>query len=245
MSLEAVFFIMIGAACGGFVNGLAGFGTSLFALGWWLQVMDPIDAVAVSLVISVLAGIQGVWIVRHAIEVRDLCRYLFPAFLGIPIGLSLLAHLSPEPLKLLIATFLLAYGAYFAWQRRLPALTRSTPALDMIIGFLGGLLGALAGLSGALPTVWLSLRPWPKTKTRAILQPYNTIVLGLAALLLALKGAYDSNVLIAMAVATPVALASAQVGINVFRRINDATFRRLLISLMLASGAVLLARGIF
>ncbi len=244
MSLEAVLFIMIGAACGGFVNGLAGFGTSLFALGWWLQVMDPIDAVAVSLVISVLAGIQGVWIVRHAIEPRRLGLYLLPAFLGIPIGLSLLAHLSPDPLKLLIAAFLLAYGAYFAWQRRLPALTKSTPALDMIIGFLGGLLGALAGLSGALPTVWLSLRPWPKAKTRAILQPYNTIVLGLAALLLALKGAYNGSVLIALAMAIPVALASSQLGILVFKRINDADFRRLLIFLMLASGIVLLARAL-
>ena len=243
MSLETVLFIAIGAAFGGFVNGLAGFGTSLFALGWWLQVMEPIDAVAVSLVISVLTGIQGAWIVRHAIQVKDLCRYLFPAFVGIPIGLSLLAHLSPEPLKLIIAFFLLAYGAYFAWQRRLPALTRNTPLLDVFIGFLGGLLGALAGLSGVLPTVWLSLRPWPKAKTRAILQPYNIVVLGLAALLLAFNGVYDNRVLFVLALVTPLALISSQAGIMLFRRINDAQFRRLLIFLMLASGSVILGRS--
>ena len=59
MTAEAVIFITTGAVFAGFVNGLAGFGTSLFALGWWLQVMDPIDAVAVSLAISVLTGIQA------------------------------------------------------------------------------------------------------------------------------------------------------------------------------------------
>ncbi len=243
MSPEAAIFIAIGAAFAGFVNGLAGFGTSLFALGWWLQVLDPIDAVAVSLVISVLTGIQGVWIVRHAIDFFILARFLLPALIGIPLGLSLLAHLSPEPLKLLIAFFLLAYGAYFAFQRNLPSLTRPTPTIDGLIGFAGGVLGALAGLSGALPTVWLSLRPWAKAKTRGILQPYNTVVLALAALLLAIKGAYDSTVLLALALAIPVSLASAQFGIALFQRITDATFRRLLILLMLASGIVLLARS--
>jgi uncharacterized membrane protein YfcA len=243
MTLEAALIITTGAAFAGFVNGLAGFGVSLFALGWWLQVLTPIEAVAVSLMISVLTGIQGVWIVRHAIQFRDLLRYLIPALYGIPVGLGLLAHLSPEPLKLLIAFFLLGYGAFFSFQRNLPSLTRPTPIIDVAIGFAGGVLGALAGLSGALPTVWLSLRPWPKAKTRAILQPYNTVVLALSALLLALKGAYDSNVLLALAIAIPVALTSAQAGIFVFRRINDAVFRRLLIFLMLASGVVLLGRG--
>ncbi len=33
MSLEAIVFIIIGAIFGGFINGLAGFGTALFALG--------------------------------------------------------------------------------------------------------------------------------------------------------------------------------------------------------------------
>ena len=244
MGLDSVIFIVTGAAFAGFVNGLAGFGTSLFALGWWLQVMDPVDAVAVSLAISVLTGIQGVWIVRHAIEPRRLALYLLPAFIGIPIGLGLLDRIQPEPLKLLIAFFLLAYGAFFAWQRRLPAFTRHTPILDAIVGFAGGLLGALAGLSGALPTVWLSLRPWPKAKTRAVLQPFNTVVLGLSAVLLVIRGTYDASVLLALAIATPVALATAQLGIAVFRRINDADFRRLLILLMSVSGVVLLARSL-
>ncbi|MEL6961558.1 MAG: sulfite exporter TauE/SafE family protein [Pseudomonadota bacterium] len=243
MSLEAMIFIALGAVFAGFINGLAGFGVSLFALGWWLQVLEPIDAVAVSLAISVVTGIQGVWVVRSAIEIPALARFLIPALIGIPVGLSLLAHLSADILKLLIAFFLLAYGAYFAGQRRLPSLTRPTPMIDSLIGFIGGLLGALAGLSGALPTVWLSLRPWPKAKTRGLLQPYNTIVLGISAILLSVNGVYDTGVLLALVIAVPVALASAQVGIRVFRLINDSQFRRLLILLMLVSGVVLLARS--
>ncbi|MGI9510313.1 MAG: sulfite exporter TauE/SafE family protein [Geminicoccaceae bacterium] len=244
MSSESIVFIVTGAAFGGFVNGLAGFGTSLFALGWWLQVMPPAAAVAVSLAMSLINGVQGVWLVRHAMDKRRLSRFLLPALVGIPIGVLFLDHMNADLLKLIVAIFLLAYGLFFAFRRNLPDLRHPTPILDRIIGFLGGFFGAAAGLSGALPTVWLSLRPWPKTERRALLQPFNMVVLGLAALLLALKGTYDSTVLLAIAIATPAALASAQVGIYVFKRMNDADFRRLLIFLMLASGLVLLVRSV-
>ena len=38
---------------GGFINGLAGFGTGLFALGWLLQVMPPQQAVAIVVLVTV------------------------------------------------------------------------------------------------------------------------------------------------------------------------------------------------
>ncbi|MGI9420792.1 MAG: sulfite exporter TauE/SafE family protein [Geminicoccaceae bacterium] len=243
MSVEVVLFILVGAVFGGFVNGLAGFGTSLFALGWWLQVMPPADAVALSLAMSLLSGVQGVILVRRAIEPGRLARFLLPALAGIPIGLALLDRIDAAVLKLVVAVFLLAYGAFFAFRRKLPELTRPTPFMDGIVGFLGGFFGAVAGLSGALPTVWLSLRTWPKATRRAVLQPFNMVVLGLAALLLAWNGVYDRDVLIATAIAAPATLLGAQLGIFLFKRINDADFRRLLIFLMLASGLAILLQG--
>ena len=240
MTFETVVFIVIGAVFGGFVNGLAGFGMSLFALGWWLQVMPPPAAVALSLAMSLISGVQGVFLVRRSIEMRRLARFLVPALAGIPVGLLLLDRIDAGFLKLVVAAFLLAYGAFFAFRRNLPNLTRPTPALDAIVGFLGGFFGAIAGLSGALPTVWLSLRDWSKATRRAVLQPFNMVVLGLSALLLAWNGVYDGEVLVATAIAAPAALLSAQLGILVFKRINDADFRRLLIFLMLASGFVIL-----
>ena len=52
---------------GGFVNGLAGFGTGLFALGWLLQVMPPQEAVAIVVACSVLVSLPGVCKVRRHI----------------------------------------------------------------------------------------------------------------------------------------------------------------------------------
>ena len=42
MSSEEILFVVLGAAAGGFINGLAAFGTALFALGFFLTVMSPV-----------------------------------------------------------------------------------------------------------------------------------------------------------------------------------------------------------
>ena len=41
MSLFAFALLLLGALAGGFVSGLAGFGTALMALGIWLYVLPP------------------------------------------------------------------------------------------------------------------------------------------------------------------------------------------------------------
>ncbi len=244
MSFQEIALLVAGAAAGGFINGLAGFGTALFALGFFLQVMTPVQAVAVVVVLSVISGIQGVWIVRGALMAnrRRLLRFLLPAMAGIPLGLSVLSYLEPRSLKILIGFFLVLYGGYFTFRKTLPRIVGDRPATDIAVGFSGGVLGGAASLSGALPTMWCSMRDWPKSETRAVLQPFNVAVLGVTAVLFALKGAYTRESLIYIAVAVPMTLLSAQVGIAVFRHVRDDQFRRLLIGLTLLSGTLLLTR---
>lgn len=237
-------FLIVGALAGGFVNGLAGFGTSLFALGWWLQIMTPVQAVALALAMSVFSGLPGAWVVRKSINLPRLARFLIPALIGIPLGLFLLEWIDPGTLKIIIAIFLLVYAVFFLTRSELPKFSRSTPVIDAAIGFAGGALGSMAGLSGALPTMWLTLRDWTKAQTRAVLQPYNVIVLGISAALLAWQGAYDRTVLIAMAIALPATMLAATFGIWAFKQLTDHQFRLLLIGLMLVSGLALLLREI-
>ena len=244
MTLEFVLLLLAGAFAGGFVNGLAGFGTSLFALGWWLQVMEPLEAVALALVISVISGVPGIMVVRKSIEWPRLARFLIPALIGIPIGLRLLHEIDAELLKLVVAGFLILYGGYFAFRRELPRMTHDLPAVDASVGFAGGILGAVAGLSGALPTMWCSLRPWPKGQQRALLQPFNVIVLGLSAVWLLVEGVYGRALGLSILVAIPATLIATQLGIRAFEHLSDNQFRRLLIVLMLVSGVALVLRDL-
>jgi len=242
MSAYAIAFILLGAFAGGFVNGLAGTGTALFALGFLLVALDPISAVAVVTLMSVATGMMGLWEVRAALQVNvaRLMRFIVPGLLGVPVGILALSHINADLLKLVIAALLVLYGGFFSFRANLPRFERRTPVLDSGVGLTGGVLGGMAGLSGALVTIWCSMRPWPKAETRAVLQPYNIAVLSLTAGMLWHRGAYDSPTLTAFLIALPVSFLSARIGLLVFRRVSDNLFRRILVGLSLLLGLGLL-----
>lgn len=246
MTPEFVTLLLVGAAAGGFINGLAGFGTALFALGFWLQILPAVEAVALILMMSVATGLQGLWVVRQEMFNKPgrIARFLIPALFGVPIGVHILSFINTEFLKLIVAGFMISYGGFFAFRSALPTLDAPPKLLDSLIGFAGGVLGGIAGLSGALPTFWCSLRPWPKRETRAVLQPFNVSILFLAVLFLAARGVYTGQLLIWFLLALPVGLTSAYAGLFIFKRLETDRFRRLLIILMLVSGCILLAQTV-
>jgi uncharacterized membrane protein YfcA len=194
----------------------------------------------------VLAGLQGLWVVRSEIMANPirLLLFLVPGLAGIPLGLILLELIDAGTLRIGIAILLIIYGGYFSLRAALPAFERRTPWLDAAIGFVGGVLGGAASVSGALPAMWLSIRPWPKAETRAVLQPYNVVILSTTFVLLALKGTFDNQALSALVVTIPAGIVAAQVGIFVFKRLTNDGFRRLLIVLTFLMGMGILVSEI-
>ena len=101
----AMICLLAAGLSGGFINGLAGFGTGLFALGWLLQVMPPQQAVAIVVLVSVLISMPGVWKVRKHIRARRQARFLVPALIGMPLGFGLLQSLDMRMLSLLVESY--------------------------------------------------------------------------------------------------------------------------------------------
>jgi uncharacterized membrane protein YfcA len=239
-------WLAAGSAAGGFVNGLAGFGTALFALGFWLQILPPTEAVSLIVIMSIVSGMQGVALVRKNIRENPvrLSRFVVPGVIGIPIGVKFLAVANPLTIKLTIATFLIAYGGFILVRRDLPRLPRPKPMMDCLVGFVGGILGGAASLSGVLPTIWCTLQPWTKSEQRAVMQPFNVLILSIAAAVYAISGYYSSRSLTLILVALPITLISAQVGIWAFKRLSDDQFRGLIVSLMFLSGLIIVAKEV-
>jgi len=247
MPSEFIFYVSLGALAGGFINGFAGTGTAIFALGFLLLVLEPLSAVGLVALIAVISGVQGLFEVWSEIR-RSLPRirhFLIPGIIGVPIGVELLSFVDASLLRLLVACMLIVFGGYFGFRSKLPKIERVSAFADSTVGFVGGVLGGLASLSGVLPTLWLSMRPWSKAQTRAILQSYNFVLLSMTVILLAWHGAFNKTTLSAMLIALPVGLIAAQLGIVVFRRVSDDQFRRLLILLCLLCGVGLLLRQLF
>ena len=242
MSVDVIMLIIAGALAGGFANGLAGFGTGLFALGWWLAAMPPLDAVITVVIMSLVGGLQGLYAVRNAINIKDQARFLLPASVGIMLGYLYLDAINVTMLKLLVASLLILFGGFFTFRKTLPKLTKRYLGADIFVGFIGGLFGMMAGMSGAILTMGCSLYDWSKAQRRALVQPFNMVVLGTVLALMLWRGILDSHIWLVVAVAFPFSVIGTQTGIFVFRRLNDQQFQRLLIWLILASGLVLAGR---
>jgi uncharacterized membrane protein YfcA len=62
-----------------------------------------------------------------------------------------------------IGIFMGAFSLYNLFKPEIPPLKGERPLADGSIGLLSGIIGGATGLATILPTIWLTLRGWPRT----------------------------------------------------------------------------------
>jgi hypothetical protein len=236
--------LALGALCGGFVTGLAGFGTGLTALGLWLHVVSPAVAAALVVVCSVVGHIQSLYSVRRAVAWSRAWPFLVGGMLGVPLGVVALRAVEPQTLKVFLGVLLVGYTGLTLTLRRFPTISAGGKVADGVVGFGGGALGGVAGLSGPLPTIWCGLRGWSADTQRGVYQPFNLAILGLVLCAYAVQGVLTRQVWGFALVCLPATILGAFLGIRLYGRVNDRQFRRLVLWLLLLSGVVLMASNL-
>ena len=97
--MYTIAIIILGALCGGFVTGLAGFSTGWTALGFWLYVVDPVVAAALVVMCSVVGQVQSLSTVRRAVTWQRVWPFLLGGLVGVPLGVAALRAVDPKPSK--------------------------------------------------------------------------------------------------------------------------------------------------
>lgn len=236
--------VLAGALLAGFVNGLAGFGTGLVALGLWLHVIDPLLAAPLVVICSVIAQLQSLVAIRPRFSLVRLWPFLLGGVLGVPVGVMALDHVETESFRAAVGLFLVGYCGFTLLSRRLPVIDFGGQAADGAVGFAGGILGGAAGLSGALPTVWCGLKGWGKADQRAIYQPFNLTILTWALISYAWSGVLTEEAGRLALICLPGTVLGVWVGVKAYGRVDDRQFRRIVLWLLLASGGVLVATNL-
>jgi uncharacterized protein len=231
--------IGIGAFAGGFVSGLAGFGTGLTALGFWLHVISPQLAATLVVVCSVVSQAQTLPTIWHAIEPARLWPFIASGLVGVPIGTQLLASLEPAAFKVAIGVFLILFSTFMILGKVRLRLAWGGRIADGAIGFAGGFLGGLAGLSGPLPTMWSVVRGWGKDERRAVFQVFNLTILAAALVAHAAWGLLTVELGRLVLLALPGTLIGAWLGARAYRRLSNRRFDAVVLYLLLLSGLTL------
>lgn len=240
MGLDSSLALLLGGTfVAAFASGLAGFAYALVASAAFLHVMEPRDSTAMILVGSTIAQLFTIWRFRAAIDWRRVAPFLVAGLACVPAGTWLLERVDREMVRNTVGVFLVAYAIYGLATPRLRVGTLGGRAADAAIGGVGGVLGGLAGLSGAIPTIWCQLRGWTRDEQRAVYQPYILAMQVWSLIALAVSGNVTRHALVSFAWTLPVFLAGVLLGMALYARIDERGFRRVVLLLLLASGAAL------
>jgi hypothetical protein len=230
--------LFVGALAGGFVSGLAGFGTALMALGIWLYILPPSVAVPLVLICSVVAQTATLPSMWKSFDLTLVWPFLIGGLLGVPLGTMLVAHADPNVFKLTVGVLLLAFPTALYFSAPM-AFEFGGRIADGIVGLIGGILGGLAGLSGPPPILWASVRGWGKDERRGVFQTFNWTVLFTALCLQAASGLVAREVVWLAVLAFPGTVLGSWIGAKLYHALSDHNFRDIVLGMLFLSGAIL------
>jgi uncharacterized protein len=232
-------YMLLGTAvfAGAFVSGMAGFAFSAVAGAILFHVFQPSEAVPLMMACSVGVQASTLLTLRQHMRWRESLFLIAGGLLAMPIAVFLLQSADTRSLQMAFGGLITAYAAYSLFRPALSHLpTMDHQGRNILIGFGGGLIGGLTAMPGALPTIWCDMHGMPKDQQRGLVQPFIAAMQVSALVLLLTRHELPSNILIDLAVSLPPLAAGTMLGVLMFRRINEALFRRIVLIMLLVSG---------
>ena len=236
--------VALGAAAGGFVQGLSGFAFGLVALSLWAWVLDPLLAGPLTVFGSLVGQLLSLHTLRRGFEPRLALPFIAGGVLGVPLGVLLLPRIDPAAFRVAVGLLLLVWCPAMLLARDLPRITRGGRLADAAAGMLGGVMGGLGGLTGPAPTLWVTLRGWGRDAQRAVFQSFNLAMQALTMVTYLATGTFPAEAWSLCLVVAPAMLVPALLGARLYRRFSDLAFRRVVLGLLAASGVVLLTTAL-
>jgi len=220
------------------ISSTVGFAFSAIAAAMIFHfVSDTVEAVQIMMVASIAIqaySVAGMW---RTISLRACAPFLIGGVATMPVGIYLLLCLRPQAYIFAMGLALALYGAYML-LRQPPSIKRGGAFADVAVGALGGITGPLAAFPGAFVTIWCGMRGWDKVVQRSVYQPYILIlqVLTLAGVSVVSERSMMNGELFAYALP---GVAGACIGLQVFQKLSDVQFRRLVNLALIVSGIAL------
>ncbi|WP_316170853.1 sulfite exporter TauE/SafE family protein [Bradyrhizobium sp. SZCCHNRI1058] len=234
-------FLLLSAAVfsGAFVSGLAGFAFSAVAGAILLHSLQPLEAVPLMMACSVGVQATNLWALRNSIRWKESLVLILGGLLGVPLALWLLRNADARLFQQMFGLTIAVYAATMLFKPGLGSVRRMSRHRTAIVGFGGGLIGGLTAMPGALPTIWCEMHGLPKTDQRGLVQPFIAVMQIASLGMMLARQDLSSRVIVDLALSIPALLAGTALGIFAFRRVNDTLFRRLILSIRLLSGVLL------
>ena len=244
MPSSVTLIVALGAAVAGFVQGLSGFAFGLVAMSIWVWVIDPQLAAALSVSGALAVQVIAAFTVRRGFAIGLLAPFVLGGLAGVPLGAFLLPHLDIHWFKAVLGAVLVLWCPAMLLSKDLPRITFGGRIADAVVGLGGGVLGGLGGFTGTLPTLWCTLRGYERDVQRTVIQNFNLSMLAVTLVVYVASGLITRSMLPMIALVLPAMLVPALIGARIYVGLSEAGFRRIVLSLLTASGVALLVSAL-
>jgi len=243
LSVVDLSLFVAGAFAAAFVTGLAGFAFAIIAAAAWLHFLPPTQATALIVAYGLIVSGVSVWKLRRAIVWSRLMPFLIGGAIGVPLGIELLRWTPVGALRMAIGAVLILFALYNLRRPQLGSTARAGRLADGAVGIVNGVLGGAIGFAGIAAVVWCSTRGWPPPEQRAVFQPSGVAVFAMTALWLGGANMIGADTLWLFLIGLPALALGTWAGLKAFGKLDDQAFRRVVLVLLLLSGASLLILG--
>ncbi len=242
MSGPEVVVVLVAVGLGSLLKSITGMGVPLVAVPTISLAVGVEEAVIVIALPNLVLNVMLAWRERgHLGATRDLERLGLAGLVGAVAGTLLLVAVPDEPLVVLLAVVVLGYAASFLAVPDLalePATARRwAPAVGLSAGFMQGAVG----ISGPIVGTWiLSYRLERHAYILSVTALFS--MAGLSQVVVLVSGGDLSGLWLATLLACIPALATVPVGARLRGRLSSRGFDLLIVTMLVVSTLVLLAR---
>jgi len=225
-----------------FTQGVSGFGSALVAMPLLVMVLGLGPARPLMAMVS--GTLQLVLLVRyrHAFRLRSVWPLVVASALAVPVGFYGMRHIDERVTLSVLAVVVLAYAVYGLAGAKAPHLR--SRVWTWAAGFAGGLLGAAYNTSGPPVVLYADARRWPPDTFKSNLQAFFCVNNAIVLVGHALAGNVTRAVGWHFLVALPAIGAGLAASFLLDRRISHATFRKIVLVLLVLLGVQLLLRAL-
>ncbi|MDB5592661.1 sulfite exporter TauE/SafE family protein [Enterovirga sp.] len=243
MILDANTLVVLSAAAfsGAFVTSFAGFAFSPVAGVILMLVLPAKTIIPVLMICSVIVQAGTLVCARKSLALGSVGPMLIGGALGVPIAVQIYHRTDLSLFQVSFGLFLVAYAAIMLVRPSRQFRVQTRPATEVAVGFLGGLVGGLTAMPGAVPVLYCDCTGAGKEVQRAKVQPFILVMQVLALALIAVHGDLDARTAELVGASLPALALGVVAGLKLFGSVSEASFRRLVLLLLLATGLALAA----
>ena len=239
-----VLLLVAGAVVAGFVQGVSGFAFGMVAMSFWVWGIEPRVAAVMTVFGSLAGQVLSALTFRRGLSASTLFPFLAGGAVGIPIGVWALPLLDASVFKLTIGAMLVVCCPAMLLSSRIPRITGGGRMADGLAGAAGGFMGGLGGFTGVVPSLWCTLRGYEKDLQRSVIQNFNLAALSVTMASYVVAGAVTEDMLPSFAIVLPALVVPSLLGARVYKRLNQVTFRRVVLTLLFGAGLAMIAASL-